>query len=186
MSEQPTLRTARLLLRPFVAEDAPAVQRLAGDRRIADTTLNIPHPYPDGVAEQFIAQQAVAFAAGTGAAFAVTDGATDALVGACGLQITRRFAHAELGYWIAADHWGRGFATEAAHAVLDYAFGALGVHRVYAQHLSRNPPSGRVMQKLGMVHEGRQRGHVIKWGVFEDVETYGILREEWGAAMQGA
>jgi len=182
VSAQPTLETARLRLRAFAPADAAEVQRLAGDRRVADTTLNIPYPYPDGAAETFIASQAEAFAAGTGATFAVTDAATGALVGACGMNITPRLAHAEMGYWIAPDHWGHGYATEAARAVLGYAFGALALHRVYARHLTRNPSSGKVMRKLGMRHEGRQRDHVLKWGRFEDLEVYGILLDEWKAA----
>ena len=179
MIVQPTLETPRLLLRPFVAPDAAAVQRLAGDRAVADTTLNIPHPYPDGAADAFITQQQVAFDAGTAATFAVLERESGVLVGACGLRITPRFAHAELGYWIARDQWGRGYATEAARAVVGYAFGALGLHRVYARHLTRNPPSGRVMQQLGMTWEGRQREHVLKWDAFEDLEVYGILSGEF-------
>lgn len=182
MGGQPTLVTARLLLRPYVAADAPDVQRLAGDRMVADTTLNIPHPYPDGAAEAFIASCAEAFAAGTGATFAVTDAASRALVGAVGLVVVPRFRHAEMGYWIARECWGRGYATEAAAALLRYAMEDLGLHRVYARHLRRNPSSGRVMQKLGMTWEGRQREHVLKWDVFEDLEVYGILAGEWAAA----
>jgi ribosomal-protein-alanine N-acetyltransferase len=63
--------------------------------------------------------------------------------------------------------------------MLDYAFRDLGLNRVHASHLSRNPASGRVMQKLGMSHEGRLRQHVKKWGIFEDIEKYGILRSEY-------
>ena len=73
--------------------------------------------------------------------------------------------------------WGRGYATEAARAVIEYGFSVLNLHRIYAMHFSRNPASGRVMEKCGMVHEGRFREHVRKWGVFEDVDLRGILRE---------
>jgi [ribosomal protein S5]-alanine N-acetyltransferase len=84
-----------------------------------------------------------------------------------------------MGYWIGVPYWGRGYCTEAAGALLAHAFGPLGLHRVHATHLTRNPASGRVMQKLGMRHEGRMREHFLKWGVFEDVERYGILDREW-------
>jgi len=90
-----------------------------------------------------------------------------------------------MGYWIARECWNRGYATEAAAALLAYAFEALGLHRVYARHFPRNPPSGRVMQKLGMVYEGRQREHVLRWDVFEDLDCYGILRSEWHARPRG-
>ena len=119
------------------------------------------------------------YAAGVGATFAVVERASGALVGACGIRITPRFAHAEMGYWIAEHAWGRGYATEAARVVLGYAFGPLGLHRVFAHHLARNPSSGRVLQKVGMRREGLLRGHVRKGDAFEDVEIYGVLAEDF-------
>jgi RimJ/RimL family protein N-acetyltransferase len=179
VNQQPTLDTPRLTLRPFAATDAPMVQRLAGARAVADTALNIPHPYPDGAAESFIAFTHAEYDAGDGATFAIVERDSGELVGACGIRITLRFAHAEMGYWIAEHAWGRGYATEAAGAVLRYAFTQRGLHRVFAHHLTRNPSSGRVLQKLGMRREGLLRGHVLKGDVFEDVEIYGVLAEEF-------
>ena len=63
-------------------------------------------------------------------------------------------------------------------AVVAFGFAELGLHRVQASHYTRNPQSGAVMRKLGMRHEGSLRQHVYKWGVFEDLEIYGILKEE--------
>ncbi|MCG3179847.1 MAG: putative ribosomal N-acetyltransferase YdaF [Phycisphaerae bacterium] len=178
MSSQPILRTARLVLRPFTMEDGPRVRELAGDQRIAETTLHIPHPYPDGAAEEWIAKHQEAFDAGRMAVFAVTLSETGELIGSIGLEIRRQHNHAEMGYWIGADYWGRGYCTEAARAVVDYAFDELGLVRVHAHYLARNPASGRVMQKLGMRHEGTLRSHVLKNGRYEDCEVYGLLREE--------
>jgi len=173
---QPTLTTARLTLRPLVASDANDLQLLAGDFAVAGTTVTIPHPYPDGAAAAFIAAQADAWRDDTGATWAVTrDGGT--LFGCVGLQLTaRRHARARLGYWIAHAWWNQGFATEAARAVLDWAFGD-GWHRVEADHLSRNPASGRVMEKLGMVHEGHLRDFYRRFDLYEDVELYAIIQE---------
>ena len=181
MSEIPTLETDRLILRPFTLADAPAVQRLAGAREVASTTLNIPHPYPDGAAEQWIAKHQEVFAKGEALELAVTRRADGALVGAMGLRLEVEHARAELGYWIGTPYWGRGYGTEAAGAVVRYGFEALGLNRIYACHLVRNPASGRVMQKIGMAYEGCQRGHLRKWGQFEDVALYGILKEEYEA-----
>jgi RimJ/RimL family protein N-acetyltransferase len=72
--------------------------------------------------------------------------------------------------------------TEACREVIRYAFDTLRVNRVFALHFSRNPSSGRVMQKLGMKHEGHLRRHVMKWGEALDIEVYGVLREEWGVS----
>jgi [ribosomal protein S5]-alanine N-acetyltransferase len=96
-TEQPTLLTERLRLRPFSLADAPEVQRLAGDRAIADTTLNVPHPYPDGAAEAWIETHAGGFAAGRQATFAITLRDGGALVGSIGLVIDARSGRAELG-----------------------------------------------------------------------------------------
>ena len=98
-----------------------------------------------------------------------------ALVGAMGLAITPEHRRAELGYWVGVAHWNRGYATEAARALLAYAFGPLALHRVEAHHFARNPASGRVMQKAGMRHEGTHRGAVLRWGRFEDLESYAVL-----------
>lgn len=175
----PELHTPRLLLRAFVPADAPAVQRLAGDQAIASTTLNIPHPYPDGVAEAWIATHAAAFDRGESLSLAVVLAATGELVGAVALvHINLEHARAEIGYWIGKAYWGKGYCTEAAGALIDYAFRTLELNRIYAYHLTRNPASGRVMQKLGMVHEGGLRQHVLKWDAFEDLEVYGLLRDE--------
>lgn len=175
----PTLETERLRLRPFVVADAKEIQRLAGEREIADTTLNIPHPYEDGVAEAWIGTHQSAFEARETVTLAIESRETGALVGAIGLRLRLPNESAEMGYWIGRAYWGRGYCTEAARAMLDYAFRELGLNRVHATHLTRNPASGRVMAKIGMLHEGRQRQHVKKWGVFEDIEKYGILRSEY-------
>ncbi|HEX8274993.1 MAG TPA: GNAT family N-acetyltransferase [Longimicrobiaceae bacterium] len=178
---QPVLAGARLDLRPFRPGDAPAVQALAGAREIADTTLTIPHPYGDGLAEQWIATHAPAWAAGARASFAVVERASGQLVGAIGLALRPEHARAEMGYWIGLPFWNRGYATEAAALLLGFGFEELGLHRVHARHFARNPQSGRVMRKLGMRHEGRLRQHVRRWGSPEDLEQYGILRDEWRA-----
>lgn len=182
----PQLETPRLLLRPFRMADADAVQRLAGDRTIADTTLNIPYPYEDGLAEKWISNHRDWFAEREQAVFAITlRDQPDALIGAVGFCVTREDHRAELGYWIGQPHWGQGYATEAAQAVLAFGFEDWRLHRITANCLSRNPASARVMQKIGMTHEGRLRQHVIKWDVFEDLELYGILAAEWREAQTG-
>jgi len=178
-SIQPTLQTVRLIVRPMTEADAPAVQALARDRDVAFTTLNVPHPYPDGAAAGWIRTQAASFAHGDLAVFGIELQDGGDLVGTCGLRLETAHGRAEIGYWIGKEYWGRGVATEAARAVVEYAFEHLQLHRVHAHHYSRNPASGAVLRKIGMRHEGRQRQHVLKWGVFEDIELYGVLRDEF-------
>jgi [ribosomal protein S5]-alanine N-acetyltransferase len=180
--QQPSLETARLVLRPFSLADAPTVQRLAGVYEIANTTLSIPHPYPDGAAEQWIATHPDDFSTGSAVTCAIALRETTELCGAIDLGISQRHQRAELAYWLGRPYWNRGYATEAAAALLTYGFTVLQLHRIYARHFARNPASGRVMQKLGMTFEGIQREHVRKGERFEDVATYGILRHEWQPA----
>lgn len=175
---QPELRTARLTLRPFRASDAPGVRRLAGAREIAENTLNVPHPYPEGAAEAWIASHGPAFARGEMAAFAVTqpDGT---LVGACGLRMESEDAIAELGYWIGVPYWNRGYASEASRAVVDFGFETLGLQRIWARVFVRNPASARVAEKAGLRHEGTLRRNLRKGDELLDHHVHGILREEW-------
>jgi [ribosomal protein S5]-alanine N-acetyltransferase len=184
INDQPILTTERLVLRPFVGDDAFDVERLAGQREIADTTLNIPHPYPRGAAAEWIRLQGSAWIDGSSVTFAIVGRKTSALVGAISLMIKREHRRAELGYWIALDCWKRGYATEAGQRLIDFGFDTLGLHRIEARHFLRNPASGRVMEKLGMTKEGVEREHIIKWGRYESLAVYSILESEWSARRQ--
>ena len=88
-------------------------------------------------------------------------------------------SHAELGYWIGVPYWGKGYATEAAKAVVRYGFEQIKLNRIFAHHFKPNPASGKVLRKIGMKYEGCMRQHVRKWDEFVDLELYAILREEW-------
>jgi RimJ/RimL family protein N-acetyltransferase len=178
----PQLSTSRLLLRAFIPEDAPAVQRHCGRVEIARTTLLIPHPYPEGMAEAWIASHEQDWLTGEGATWAVTEREEGAVVGAIGLVIDPDHRRAELGYWIAVEWWNRGYATEAARAVLAFGFRSLGLHRIHAGHYPFNPASGRVLQHLGMRREGVLRGHYLKDGTFVDLVVYAVIADEWGGA----
>lgn len=175
----PTLETPRLILSPFSFDDAPAVQRLAGDFAIADTTATIPHPYPDGAAESWIASSDSLWLVKQTLALAIRSKEDGALLGAISLFNILPEHMAELGYWLGKPFWGKGYASEAGHAILAFGFTELKLKRIHAEHLARNPASGRVMDKLGLKQEGVLRQHAIKWGELEDVVCRGILREEW-------
>ena len=176
------LETKRLLLRPLALSDASDIQRLAGAREVADTTLLIPHPYPDGVAEKFIEGVREQFEKGEQYVFAITLRSTGELCGAIGLNVSSQHERAELGYWIGVPFWKQGYCTEAGHGVLRFAFEELRLNCVNAHHFVRNAPSGRVLKKLGMRYEGQLRQHVKKWDHFEDLDCYSILRSEWSRA----
>lgn len=178
-STQPTLETERLVLRAFTLADAPAVKALAGAREVASTTLNVPHPYEDGMAETWIGTHTSGYADGTQAVFAVTLKQRGDPVGAIGLTVSVDHARAELGYWIGVPFWNQGYASEAAIEILRFGFERLELNKIYAVHLVRNPASGRVMEKAGMRYEGTMHQHVRKWGAFEDLAIYGLLAADW-------
>lgn len=177
----PFLETERLVLRAFTLADAKRVQELAGVFEVADTTGQMPHPYLDGMAEDWIMGQAEEFREGSAITFAITQKKNGEVIGAIGLTLNAHHKRAEMGYWLGVPYWNCGYTTEAARAVLRYAFQQLGLVRVYASHFARNPASGRVMQKAGMRYEGTLRQHFIRWTEPEDMVYYGILKEEWQA-----
>lgn len=179
MSVTPTIRTTRLLLGTFQSEDAPDLQRMAGAREIADTTVAIPHPYGLDHALAWIANQRRESVRGRATNFAIRLRAGSPLIGCASLRdIDREHLQAELGFWIGLEWWGQGFATEAAAAVIRFGFDSLGLNRICAHHMARNPAAGRVLLHVGMSREGLLRERVKKWGVYEDVAVYAILRED--------
>jgi RimJ/RimL family protein N-acetyltransferase len=179
MAERPILITSRLVLRPFQSSDAREVHKLAGEYEIAANTLLIPHPYQRRMAEDWIGGQQEFYDQGKGVIWAITARENGELRGAIGLTLDAEHHKAELGYWIGKPYWSKGYATEAAGAVMQYGFEVLNLNRIFARHLGRNPASGRVMQKLGMQLEGCLRQDAHKWEVFEDVFSYGILHSEY-------
>ena len=176
MPEQPILITDRLQLRPFRQTDAKRVQQLAGDHRIADVTLNIPHPYQDGMAEAWISTHEPVWQAQRAMIYAITQQqhAPDVILGAISL-VDLTTIEAELGYWIGVPYWGKGYCSEAAQAIIHYGFNTLSLQRIYCHHLLRNPASGRVMQKAGMHRINNRPPTICKNGVEEAVEHYEIL-----------
>ncbi len=172
----PTLMTARLTLRPFALADAARVQELAGDQRVAETTLNIPHPYPDGVAEAWIASHAPAAARGHFYSFAITRTSDTTLLGGIALTLAPRHNRAELGYWLGVPYWNQGYMSEAAQRVVAFGLEALGIHRIEATCLPRNPASARVMEHCGMQREGLLHDYICKEGVYEDILIYALVQ----------
>ncbi len=183
MSAQFILHTDRLLLRPLSDQDAPSIQAIASARKIADTMISIPHPYPDGEAKRYIARQIADLKAGNSVTFAIEPKTGQRLSGIIEVRdIERVHAQAELSFWLAVEAWGHGYMSEALQPVLKFGFEDLDLNRLCAYHMIRNPGSGRVLQKNGFVSEGLLRQRVRKWGKFEDVALWAILRQDYSAS----
>lgn len=179
MITDPILNTERLVLRPFTLDDAPDVQRFAGDRDVASTTCAIPHPYEDGMAEEWIRTHQSGFDKGTGINLAITLKGTEnlgetILIGAIDLRIDQAEKIGELGYWVGKPYWNCGYCTEAAKVIVTYAFDVIKLRSIHAFHFKRNAASGRVLQKIGMHFEECFPKAVEKWGVLEDLVKYNI------------
>jgi [ribosomal protein S5]-alanine N-acetyltransferase len=165
-----------IVLRHFLPGDAPRVQQLAGDRAVSDTTALIPHPYRDGMAEAWIATHEDERAAGRQFTFAVARAEDELLVGAIALRPVAN-EHENVGYWVGREFWGHGYATAATRSMVALAFSCLDCQQITASHLARNPASGRVMEKCGLVLVQREtRDHR---GRLEEFCVRGITRDAW-------
>jgi RimJ/RimL family protein N-acetyltransferase len=168
------LKTARLVLRAPSHSDVAAMVALAGDRRVAENTARIPHPYTaaDAVGLLDSINQN-----GGETVFAIAlDGA---LIGMCGLD--RRQDGVELGYWLGVPFWGRGYATEAARAVIDYAFAELGHEALSSGVRVSNPASRRVLEKCGFQWTGVQLCRIRAINSAAPIDRFRLDRGLWAS-----
>lgn len=148
----PVLETERLILRAPRLGDVKAVAALANDRRIAENTARIPHPYRTSDAADFVSTANC----GNDTTFLIAlrnghGGGT--VIGACGMSQLDRHPP-EVGYWLGVKHWGKGYATEAVRAVIDHAFTDLDCDALHSAARVTNPASRRVLEKCGFQWTG--------------------------------
>ncbi|MCT8138165.1 GNAT family N-acetyltransferase [Anaerobacillus sp. CMMVII] len=174
-----SFETDRLYLRPFELSDGQTIKSLANNQDLARTTLHIPYPYPDGYAEQWIASCSEKMKKGSSYSLAIILKETLELVGCLTLNIALNHKRGELAYWIGKPYWDNGYATEASLKMIEFAFGKLDLNRVWACVMIRNHASIEVMKKAGLHYEGTLSQHVLKWGKYEDVSYYGLLKEQY-------
>ncbi|GGR51008.1 RimJ/RimL family protein N-acetyltransferase [Nocardioides luteus] len=175
----PTLRTSRLLLRPFTEADKEPLFALQSDAYVLRYWDSSPWTDPTQ-ADRFLARCEEMAEEGSGARVVLERAEDGAFLGWCTVNsFNPDFRSASLGYCLAEKAWGQGYATEAAGALLSWAFDTLDLNRVQAEADTRNPASGRVLEKLGFVLEGTLREDCIVDGVVSDTRVYGLLRREW-------
>lgn len=171
--------TPRMRLRRASVRDAETVYRTyACDPDVTRYVLFRPDQTLQDV-RQFLEKTGEAWDAGTGATWAITLKATGDLIGMIDLRLE---ADANLGYVLARQFWNRGLTTEAVRAVIACAFGLPDIHRVWAVCEVNNTASARVMEKAGMVCEGRLERHMVFPNLGEeprDVFKFTAAREEW-------
>jgi len=170
----PVLKTDRLVLRALCQRDVPVIVQLAGDRRVAENTARIPHPYTAADAEGLLAS---INQKGSETVFALElDGA---LIGMSGLD--PRTDGAELGYWLGVPFWGCGYATEAVRAVIDYAFSELGHELLHSGARVSNPASRRVLEKCGFQWTGVQLCRIRAINSAAPIDRFRLDRRLWAS-----
>jgi RimJ/RimL family protein N-acetyltransferase len=178
----PTLHTDRLRLRPFTGADAEALFALHSNAHVLRYWDSPPWAERER-AGRFLAACNRMAAEGSGVRVAVDRREDGSFLGWCSLsRWNPAFRSAAIGYVYTDGAWGQGYATEAAGAVLTWAFDSLDLNRVQAETDTRNVASARVLEKLGFVREGTLREDCVVNGEVSDSWVYGLLRREWRPA----
>jgi len=154
MAELP-LETERLFLRPYGEADAPHIVALLDDAVVADFLMVTPLPFVAFDARQMVKAAWRRLTTGRGFDLLVCARDGGPPIGSVGVGLHDEGSRAELGFWIGRKHWGRGYATEAAGRMIEFARGSLRVSRITATAAGDNAGSRRVLDKLGFVEAGR-------------------------------
>jgi RimJ/RimL family protein N-acetyltransferase len=169
------LETERLMLRRPTLADVKAIARLANDIRIAENTRRLPHPYSQ--------DHAIDFVRGTAndkpeTVFLIENNYTP--IGMVGVDWRQPDAP-ELGYWLGVEYWGQGFATEAARAVIDFAFEASDVEQLISGARVANPSSRNILEKCGFQWSGVELHRFEALGSSTPVDCFRLSRGVWSS-----
>ncbi len=176
----PILTTDRLILRQLTRADADAICAIFSSPEVLRFLNNDPVDTPEK-AVSMIDWLAQNYHNHTGIDWGITvRGGDNRVIGMCGLyDWDRENRHIDLGYHLLPAEWGKGYATEASHALITWGFASLDVHRIQADCTAGNDASERVMIKCGFTFEGIRREHFWEHGRFVDNKYYGLLRHEY-------
>lgn len=179
MSDSPVIHTKRLILRLFSPEDIVQLEQYTDDKDILATTS--PNEVPrQGKIEEWIRIRLERYEKRQGIDFAIIHKDEDRIIGTIGLGFEyEKDESMQLGYWIAKEYWNQGYCTETAKVVLQYGFTTLGLHRIFSRAFTGNLASRRVLEKIGMKHEGTLREAYKHGDRFENMECYGLLKNEF-------
>jgi len=171
----PILSTRRFRFRPFALTDIGPLAALAGEHRIADTSIGIPHPYTTEFARMWISSHSAEWEGRRALHWAALRGDDDGIAGYAGLNnIDNERGQAELRFWVGRGVERRSDAVEWSAAIVEFAWTALNLNRIYALQLGRYPLAGRVLADIGMQREGLLRRRIYREGSFEDIICWAI------------
>ncbi len=175
----PRLETPRLLLRPLEFSDAPALFAYFSDPEVMRYSGMEPFTAPSH-ADDFLQVLARLIQEGRALRWAITRKSDRRLLGTLGYHNWHKgYQRAEIGYELAREHWGKGYATEAVAVVVAHGFEALGFNRIQAVVIPQNPSSRRVLEKLGFTVEGLLKDYLVSDGRFMDAHMLRLLRSEY-------
>ena len=181
-----TLQTERLMLREFEEDDWLAVHEYASDPDVVKFMTwgpNTEEQTRDFVARQIASQREEPR---NHYGLAVVLKRQNRLMGSIALNVSSPANRGGwIGYSLARQFWGHGYATEAARAVVAFGFEQLDMHRIFATCDPENVASARVLEKIGMRREGHLREHEWLRGKWRDSYLYAILQHEWERAKRG-
>jgi RimJ/RimL family protein N-acetyltransferase len=155
---------------------------LANDPQLSRNLKSVDYPYYVEDARNWLATLPGEWETGKSAVFAICSKEEQGqLIGTVGIVLDQQNNRGELGYWIGRNYWGQGMATEACRSALDFAFTQVGLNKMVAECLARNPASAAVLEKVGMIQEGFLAKHFRKDETEDycDVRVFGLLRSTW-------
>lgn len=179
MERLPKIETDRLILTELQAGDIPQIVNYASNRNISEYTLNLPYPCSEKDAVYWVNLSNQGLKNGTNYIFAIRLKVSDEVIGGIGLTVEKKFFCAEIGHWIAEPFWNNGYTTEATKSVIDFGFDNLDLNKITSSHLDKNPASGKVMFKYGMIKESVLKEHVCKNNFFHTLVLYELTKSEY-------
>jgi len=169
------LETERLMLRKPTLADVKAITHLANDRRIAENTRRLPHPYLQDHAVEFVRAMANA---PRETVFLIENNRTP--IGVVGIDWRQPDAP-ELGYWLGVEHWGQGFATEAARAAIDFTFEEFAIEHLISGARVTNPSSRNILEKCGFQWSGVELHRFESIASSTPVDRFRLSRGVWSS-----
>ncbi len=179
MAKFEAIVTERLVLRPFEVRDRARLIALANNWRVAKNLSTLPYPYTEAAADTWLGMQEGLWAGGKSVTLVIDSGGE--LIGGIGVGV-RDHDEWEMGYWLGEPYWNRGYASEAAAAVRDYAFERLKLDKIVAGHYADNHASGRVLTKLGFRYTKETMRFSLAQGAKVKCLDMALPRERWLAA----
>ncbi|MFH1916968.1 MAG: GNAT family protein [Nanoarchaeota archaeon] len=178
------IKTNRLILRDLRMSDAKSIAKHANNLNVTKNLLVVPHPYRLSDARSFLSRNLRKLKKKTRESYSlgITFKGADEVIGIVTITDVDAFHRtATLGYWLSEEYWRKGIMSEAARAIIDFAFKKLKLRRINVSAFTGNPASNGLIRKLGFTHEGTSRKKVRSkaTGIIHDEHDYGLLREEW-------